>query len=277
MNKQEILTVLEELNKISGFRISLHDRDYREIAAYPEEMNAFCSLVNKDSAEHLKCVECDRAACLTAERTRETYIYKCRFGLTEAVSPLYNFGVLSGFLMMGQVAESEEERLSAEKALLRLTSKSVDNSECISDIVTVRPDMVRSYVRIMTICAEYFTAKNVVTSGKSSVPEEAKKYIEEHISEKFGISDICEALDCSKSTLLTGFKRMYGTTVNSYITEERLQRSLAMLEDGKKSISTIASDCGFSDQSYFSKVFSKEYGIPPSEYREKIQTDKEKK
>ncbi len=272
MNKQEILTVLEELNKISGFRISLHDKDYKEIAAYPERMNLLCSGVNQDPEEHSKCVECDRSACLMAEKTGETYIYKCRFGLTEAVSPLYNFGVLTGFLMMGQVAESREDLAKAECALARI--KTQDIPDGLLHIVTVAPDMVRSYVRIMTICAEYLTAKNVVTNQKTSVPEEAKKYIEEHISEKFGISDICRALDCSKSTLLTCFKRVYGVTVNSYITEQRLLRSLAMLQGDESSINRIASDCGFSDQSYFSKVFSKQYGIPPSEYRERMHGNK---
>ncbi len=264
MNKQEILTVLEELNKISGFRISLHDKDYSEIAAYPEQMNGFCALINQDAREHAKCVECDRGACLAAEKSRDTYIYKCRFGLTEAVSPLYNFGTLSGFLMMGQVAETKEDKKLLEERFKKFSG----GKNC--DIKTVSTDMISSYVRIMTICAEYLTAKNAVTSGKSSIPDAAKKYIEENLSEKFGIPDICAALDCSKSTLLTAFKRAFGTTVNSYITDRRLERSMKMLEDRKNSISHIASECGFTDQSYFSKVFSKKYGLPPSEYRESV-------
>jgi hypothetical protein len=36
MNKTEIVTVLYELHKITGFRISLHGADYTEIAAFPE-------------------------------------------------------------------------------------------------------------------------------------------------------------------------------------------------------------------------------------------------
>ncbi len=268
MKNQEIVTVLEELNKISGFRISLHDKDYREIAAYPESMNRFCYLVNSDEREHLECVECDRKACLIAEKSQETYIYTCRFGLVEAVSPLYHFGILTGFLMMGQVVKDEEDKKIAAAALKKLSLSKGNFAEAVEDITVVNSDMIPSYVRIMTICAEYLTAKNAVTTGKSSVPERAKKYIEEHISEKFGITDICEALDCSKSTLLTSFKRTFGVTVNTYITERRLRRAAELLSDNKRSISEISSICGFSDQSYFSKVFSKEYGIPPSMYKD---------
>ncbi len=273
MKNQEIVTVLEELNKISGFRISLHDKDYHEIAAYPETMNAFCSFVNADPKEHEWCVGCDKTACLMAEKSHETYIYTCRFGLIEAVSPLYNFGTLTGFLMMGQVVKNAEDKKIAKRALSKIAYPPENYDELVNDITAVDESMIDSYVRIMTICAEYLTAKNAVTSPKSSVPERAKKYIEENITQNFGISDICEYLDCSKSTLLTGFKRTYGITVNTYITQRRLDRSAEMLSGSKKSICQIASECGFSDQSYFSKVFSKQYGIPPSEYRLTVNKD----
>lgn len=274
MNKQEIITVLEELNKITGFRISLHDKDFREIAAYPESMNAFCKMINADDGEHRKCVECDITACKLAEEKHETYIYRCRYGLTEAVSPLYNFGTLSGFLMMGQVAVNDADKETARKKLVSVGLNPSDITADIKDIPTANEEMVKSYVKIMTICAEYLTLSNAVSSQKSSVAERAKKYIRDNINTKFGISDICRHLDCSKSTLLTGFKKAYGVTVNSYITEKKLERALALLSDDKKSISDIAFECGFSDQSYFSKVFSKQFGYPPSEYRAFDTTEK---
>ena len=60
----------------------------------------------------------------------------------------------------------------------------------------------------------------------------------------------------------------YGTTVNSYITDVRLSEAVNMLRAGDRHIGEIATETGFSDQSYFSKVFSAKYGIPPSEYAE---------
>jgi AraC-like DNA-binding protein len=39
-----------------------------------------------------------------------------------------------------------------------------------------------------------------------------------------------------------------------------------MLVGGERNIGEIAIATGFSDQSYFSKVFSAKYGMPPSEY-----------
>ena len=265
MNKQEIISVLTELNKITGFRVSLHGANYEEIAAYPPTSMPFCRAVNSIEGEHIKCVECDKNACRVALEREDTYIYKCRFGLTDAVSPLYNFGKLTGFLIVGQVAEDEETRENAVAKLKRITEAAMDLSS--DHIPLVDPNAVRSYVKVMTICAQYLTMANAIPVVKPTVAEQAKKFIDENISRKFLIGDICDRLNCSKSTLLTGFKRQYGITVNSYVTEMRLNMAIRLLGEGDMTINDVAGETGFSDQSYFSKVFSAKYGISPSEYR----------
>ena len=263
MNKQEIVTVLRDLHRISGFRVSLHSSDFAEIAAYPEEPLPFCRAVNSIAEEHAACMRGDRSACIEAMNKGSTYVYRCRFGLVETVSPLYNFGTLTGFLMMGQVASTEEDAKNAVRLLFEICSIGT-----VPTLVpTVSEDMIRSYSRIMTVCAEYLTLSGAVSGASPSVAEQAKKFISENLQKKLLIADICTSLGCSKSTLLSAFKRKYGTTVNAYITESRLERACALLSAGEASINEIASECGFSDQSYFSKVFSASYGISPSEYR----------
>jgi len=262
MNKSEIITVLSELNKITGLRVSLHGKDYKEIAAYPESSLPFCAFIHGIEGERERCVGCDRAACDEALSSHGTYIYKCRFGLTEAVSPLYNFGTLTGFLMMGQCADTAEAaEYACEKA-----AKLDEHSPTPDLIPIVMTDMLSSYAKIMTICAQYLTLSNAMPSERPGTAELAKRYIYEHLSEKFNISDICKNLGCSKSTLLTSFKRKYGTTVNAYVTEARIELAKKLLQEGK-TVFEVAMECGFNDQSYFSKVFSAKYGAPPSEFR----------
>ena len=137
-----------------------------------------------------------------------------------------------------------------------------------SDTPLVDADMVRSYVKIMTICAQYLTLSNAIPSTKQTVAEMAKKFIFDNYKSKITIADICDEIGCSKSTLITSFKKEYGTTVNSYITNVRLREAVNMLGMGDRNIGEIATETGFSDQSYFSKVFSAKYGVPPSEYRD---------
>jgi AraC-like DNA-binding protein len=273
MNKQEIVSVLKELHKITGFRVSLHGINYEEIAAYPEGMLPFCARVNEIEGEHAICKECDRLACREALEKRSTYIYKCRYGLTEAVSPLYNFDTLTGFLMMGQIGQMGFEQETAISLLAVHTHDIAEAASLAWCIPLADPEMVESYVRIMTICAQYLTLSNAITQAKPTVAMQAKNYIRENIDKKITIADICEELKCSKSTLLTSFKKQYGLTVNNYITEVKLGVAVRLLTEGDMTISEVAAETGFSDQSYFSKVFSAKYGVSPSEYRYTTRTN----
>lgn len=265
MNKEEILSVLYELHKITGFRISLHDASHKEIAAYPEKYLPFCAEVTRSAIEKERCSECDRAACRRAIEDGKTYKYRCRYGLTEAVSPLYSFDTLTGYLMMGQILETGDAvRLGSNYSLLPLVDK----------IPRHKKELIDSYVRVMTICAKYLTSQNAIEGTSPTVAMKAKRYILENLSSKLSLSEIAESIECSRSTLLSTFKKSFGTTVNAFITDTRLKRAKQMLLDGDHTINEVALSTGFYDQSYFSKVFSKEYGITPSEFRAQIQKKK---
>ena len=87
----EIISVLKELYNISGCRMSLYDTHLREIAAYPDALSPFCALVRQNKhADHL-CRRQDAVAFEIVRSQGQIYIYRCPFGLHEAVAPLYQY------------------------------------------------------------------------------------------------------------------------------------------------------------------------------------------
>ena len=261
MKQDEILTVLRELHNVTGARVSLHSANLEEIAAYPESALEFCKKIHSVKGEHELCRECDRAAFREAVQKHESVLYKCRYGLTESISPLYNFGVLTGFLMMGQIADSQNDADAAR----RLASEKLGvGADC--NIPTVAVHLTRSYAKIMEICAGYLTLSGAVEPNKLSVAAGAKRYILDKFREKILIKDICREQKCSKSTLLNAFTREYGMTVNEFINETRLEEAAKLTALTDMTFYEISSSVGFSDQSYFSKVFSAKYGMPPGKY-----------
>lgn len=268
MNKEKITETLKELYAISGFRVSLHNTNFEEIAAYPESKQPFCSYLHGASErEYELCRACDRRACEQVLDSGKPIIYKCHHELVEAVSPLYNFGALTGFLMMGQVRVEGEGIDTQLLALARLGKKDFEARSICAQIPSVKQQMIQSYVKIMTICASYLTLSNAVTGAKATVGQLAMRYISENYTEHITVKDICDAVGYSKSTVLSSFKKEFSTTVNTYLTNMRLERAKKMLENEDVTVNEVALNCGFSDQSYFSKVFSAKYKITPTEYR----------
>ncbi len=267
MKQQEIISVLYELHKITGFRMSLHDANLVEIAAYPPEKLPICAAIQNIKGEYEECMRCDKEAFKRVQATKETVIYKCHHGLTEAISPLYNFGILTGYLMMGQIYDDGVSQKDIRADLEGIIPDKNNCAALIGGMRTFPEELIRSYVKIMTICAQYLTLSGAMPGGKPTIAESAKKYIHDNINKKITIKEICNEVGCSKTTLISTFKKEFGTTVNIAITDAKLEEAKKLLTAGKLSINEIAAATGFYDQSYFSKVFSAKYGIPPSEFR----------
>jgi AraC-like DNA-binding protein len=81
-------------------------------------------------------------------------------------------------------------------------------------------------------------------------------------------SSIARALNVSPRSVQSVFEGG-DTTASGFILEQRLARAAERLvrEPGRQSITGLAYDCGFSDSAYFSRCFSRHYGVAPRDYR----------
>ena len=66
------------------------------------------------------------------------------------------------------------------------------------------------------------------------------------------------------------FKKETGKTVSEYIRDKRIEHAKYLLNTTHLQIQTIALHCGIMDVQYFSKIFKKQLGKTPKEYREAL-------
>lgn len=81
------------------------------------------------------------------------------------------------------------------------------------------------------------------------------------------VSSIAEHFQLNASYLGSVFKNVRDQSVLQYITKVRLEAAIKLLETGEYLVSEVAAAIGYSDVFYFSKLFKKNYGCPPKEYR----------
>lgn len=96
----------------------------------------------------------------------------------------------------------------------------------------------------------------------------AQEYIRQHLSNDLNMQGIADYLHCSTSHLMHIFKKKTGKTVIEYITDERINKARQILKDSELPIHQTARICGYEDYSYFTRVFKKETGVTPRNYRE---------
>ena len=108
------------------------------------------------------------------------------------------------------------------------------------------------------------TARN--TSGYEYV-QKAIRYIEYNYSRNITIRDVAASAGISRSHLYRLFVENTSMPPNEYLLRYRINRAAALLETKRFSVGEVAYSTGFSDQLYFSRVFKKYIGTPPSRYQ----------
>ena len=81
--------------------------------------------------------------------------------------------------------------------------------------------------------------------------------------------DLAKRVSLSEFRLQEGFKTLYHQTVNGYSKEIKLQKAAEYLKYSDFSVSEIVYKIGFNSRSYFSQIFSKRFGMLPTDYRNK--------
>lgn len=99
--------------------------------------------------------------------------------------------------------------------------------------------------------------------------ELACRYIEAHSHEKLTLDDIARHSFVSSGHLCRVFREQKSVTINQYITQHRLERACALLRGSSLSMSAVGKSIGYPDSSYFSRLFSRHYGRPPLEFRQR--------
>lgn len=107
--------------------------------------------------------------------------------------------------------------------------------------------------------------KTVISSCVSG----AMQYINDNIASDISLTQISEVLFVTKNHLCKQFKKATDMTINEYIKGRRISMAKKKLQFSDMSVSDIAQSCGFSNFSYFSKLFKNYEGLTPTQYREK--------
>ena len=98
--------------------------------------------------------------------------------------------------------------------------------------------------------------------------EQAEAFILENIAnEQFGVSELADLMHMSRSNLLRKIKKQTQLSASQFIRQIRLQKGMELLQKTELTISEIAYQVGFSNNSYFTKCFREHYGFSPGESR----------
>lgn len=136
-----------------------------------------------------------------------------------------------------------------------------------------RPSQVVEMTGKLYLCLSFLmsqTRKAFPRNPGFEYIEKACDYIANNYQRAITVDEIAQAVGISRSSLYRSFMANMSMSVQDFLTEYRIKASCNLLEDGKLSLKEIAYQCGFANSLYFSQVFKRVMGFPPTRYRDHL-------
>ncbi len=186
----------------------------------------------------------------------------------------------SGFVSPELLESWEKDILSFRVRLLRETlGKDADSlvSETEPAEPVLVPPLTNRYTfspfawrdwseSFMTRLAAEISARR---SGENRLISEIINYIEQNYRNELSLQEIAHHFYVSREYVSRKFKQEFGINFSDYLTKYRIDKAKKLMLNPDLKLQHIAEMVGFNDVKYFSKVFKKQEGETPREYRSK--------
>ena len=126
------------------------------------------------------------------------------------------------------------------------------------------------YQILFLLDTHFSVPKTDQNRGSSSLPliSAITEHIDENLEKDLALDQLAAAFHLSYTHLCRLFKKETGSTIHSYIVEQRLNQAVKLLMFTDKNIRYIVDACGFPNQKSFSSAFKNKYGLTPKRYRD---------
>ncbi|MFC4714221.1 response regulator [Planococcus dechangensis] len=108
-------------------------------------------------------------------------------------------------------------------------------------------------------------------ASESNNLDKILEYIELHYTEPLRLSEIANHFHFNASYLSSYFSTHHKEGFSEYLNRVRIKKSMELLENSTVSISNISGMVGYSEHSYYCKVFKRITGMSPGSYRKELQ------
>lgn len=187
---------------------------------------------------------------------------KCElFNLAYLQPVLMNANLIKPFLHFENRNASQIESILNELHNLYLKSDKFVSMSVRVNIIKLLNAIALKYEELVT--SEHI---ELFTKYRTSL-QNAIDYINGHFTERLYLSGICRIALMSPSPFSYIFKQITGNTFTEYVQYLRVMRACELLKNTDRKLLDIALECGFSNETYFQRVFRKLTRMSPGQYR----------
>ena len=259
--------VLQDFYNATGINMELAWGDSSPVELHDFEKRIhYCEAIQRSENGHSACRCSDAVLFWESRESKKTAKRICHAGLVNISVPILYDDAILGYIILGQM-KTDNDFSEISEYLNDLGLDEAEMRQYYSEIPLFDADKIQSISNLAEIVVKYILLENIFTLNLDENIQRALNYINENLKKDLSIQSISKATNISKSVLYRQFHRYFNCTVNQYISNKRIEKSIDLLSNTALSIEEIAQNVGFASGSYFSKIFKKEKGISPLKYK----------
>jgi AraC-like DNA-binding protein len=265
----------EEIQKIfdhfaAGFGVTMmfFDPDGTILRRGMNRANSrFCQLIQDDIFGPESCLVMDESKRQESIEKQGIVNYRCHAGIEEAIAPIYVEKQLAGFAMIGQFRSGKAICPAVYKACPAESRKELEAA--FHALPYFEPERVKDVLGLFSVMTDYIITKEIIQLRGDRIVHRVLGWIEDNLHHRIKLDDAAKFAHRSRSTISHLFRRELKMSFQQSVIEARLERAEKYFRESPDStIAEIASRVGIEDQYYFSRLYRKNRGQSPTQYRD---------
>lgn len=294
-NQIKFNKILKDFSQATGLATVMVDIHGKGLSDW-HQFTPFCTAVRKHPELKEKCEKCDLYGGLEATKENKPVPYTCHAGLTDIAMPIIVNEQLVGFILSGQVKASDnqfpqiyknsswQEHTELIELFNHVNQRTSEQIESACEILKILVEHHFPPTKVKKQATEQINfniyqetteekalqqANLMIDKSKKLNPSISKalKFIDKNLTKDTHLKSVAEYVFLNPDYFSRLFKKETGFSFIDYVNHKKIERSLFLLQDKSRTLESISEALGFSQTSYYCKVFKQKMGYSPTDYR----------
>lgn len=267
---------MDLFTELFDIRIAFIADDGREIrTGKSKPLCNYCRMVREDLGFEESCTELDKSKHSAAIKTGETVTYVCYAGLYESITPVVTDHTFVGYLTIGQF---RTPKLRIPKAIEKKWDELNGTDElrlAYEETPCFEQERAESIIKLFGILVDYINQQRIIEIYEEDSLRALIDFMHNHSGEILELADGARIARQSPSALSQKFKKIMGKSFKQYQINLKLEKAEALFRaKPEMTVSEVASELGYKDPYYFSRLYKKHRGCAPSDAKKTLLKEK---
>lgn len=260
--------VLDHFSACFGIRTAFYDTLRRELkVGMRQGCCRFCRLVRESLDLSDACLACDVAGADRANVEQRLVRYHCHAGMLEMIKPVYMGHLLIGYVMIGQFRDREEPDMDLRQLWRRRFGDDAALCAAFREAPCFTPARLVHIVGIFEALVESTMDRRAYQLAEEEPGFRLKSFLMRHIARNVSQEEAAKHLGWSLSTLSHRIRLQTGFSFKQLQIAIKLDFAEKLMRECGRNVAEAGAAVGFRDPAYFSRLYRRHRGIPPSQCR----------